>query len=150
MPRSFCQTLVTTRCQKWELASRRFWRCGGRITSKVDPERRNNAECVQGYLAHKKTPTHLGPHKHPGHRPAEEYWGVAFSYGRGTPVARNHLAKHCGLNFSRLRWHGHRTTGHAKHVSTTSSQSVVSACSHTTGVPRPYANANPPSPSLGP
>ena len=31
---------------------------------------------VQGYLAHKKTPTLLGPPLDPGHRPTVGSWGV--------------------------------------------------------------------------
>jgi len=41
---------------------------------------------VQGYLAHKKTPTPLGPLQGPGHGPTVESQGAAVSYERGTPV----------------------------------------------------------------
>ena len=43
---------------------------------------------VQGYLAHKKSPTPLGPPKDPAHMPTVGSYGVAFSYQRGTPVGR--------------------------------------------------------------
>ena len=43
--------------------------------------RKKNSACVQGYLAHKKTPTPLGPPQEPGHKPTERY--------RGTSLIRN-------------------------------------------------------------
>ena len=45
-----------------------------------------NTADVQGCLANKKTPTPLGHSQAPRHRPSAGSWGVAFSYGRGTPV----------------------------------------------------------------
>ena len=42
---------------------------------------------VQGYLAHQKTPTPLGPPQDHGHRPTVGTLGGAFSYLRGTPVS---------------------------------------------------------------
>ena len=41
---------------------------------------------VQGYLAHKKTPTPLGTAQGHRHRPTVGFYGEAFSYERGTPV----------------------------------------------------------------
>ena len=41
---------------------------------------------LQGYLAHKKTPTPPGPPKDPRHRPTVGSEGGAFPYERGTPV----------------------------------------------------------------
>ena len=41
---------------------------------------------VQGYFAHKKTSTPLGPPEDPRHRPAVGSEREAFTYGRGTPV----------------------------------------------------------------
>ena len=38
------------------------------------------------YLAHKKTPTPLGPPQDPRHRPKVVSYGGALSYERGTPV----------------------------------------------------------------
>ena len=42
--------------------------------------------CLQGYLAHKKMPTLLGPPLDPRHRSTVGSQGGAFSYERGTPV----------------------------------------------------------------
>jgi len=43
--------------------------------------------CVlQGYFAHKKTPTPLGPLYGPEHGPTVGSWGAAVSYERSTPV----------------------------------------------------------------
>jgi len=47
---------------------------------------RRGAGCIQGYLAHKKTPTPLGPPQDPRHRPTVGSYGVAVSYTRGSPV----------------------------------------------------------------
>ena len=44
---------------------------------------------VQGYLAHKKKPTPLGPSYDPRHGPAARSQGGVFSYERGTPVLRS-------------------------------------------------------------
>ena len=46
------------------------------------------AECqtIQGYLAHKKTPTPLGPPQDPMHSPTVGSCGGAVSYERGTTV----------------------------------------------------------------
>ena len=41
---------------------------------------------IQGYLAHKKTPTPLGPPYDPRHGPTVGSYGVAVSCERGTPV----------------------------------------------------------------
>ena len=41
---------------------------------------------LQGYLAHKKMPTPLGPPTDPRHRPTVGSYGGAFSDARGTPV----------------------------------------------------------------
>ena len=41
---------------------------------------------LQGYLAHKKAPTSLGPPEEPRHGSFEGSYGVAVSYERGTPV----------------------------------------------------------------
>jgi len=46
------------------------------------------ADSLQGYLAHKKTPTPLGPPYDPRHRPTVGSSGGAFSYERGTPVRK--------------------------------------------------------------
>ena len=43
---------------------------------------------VQGYLAHKKTPTALGPPLDPRHRATVRLYREAFSYERGTLVAK--------------------------------------------------------------
>ena len=45
------------------------------------PEKR-----LQGYLAHKKATTPLGPPQDPRHSPSVGSEGVAVSYERGTPV----------------------------------------------------------------
>ena len=50
-------------------------------------------EGVQGYLAHTKTPTPLGPPKDPRHRPTVGSSGGAVSYRRGNPVG----FRVCGL-----------------------------------------------------
>ena len=42
---------------------------------------------LQGYLAHDKTPTPLGPSYGPRHGPTIGSRGGAVSYGRGTPIA---------------------------------------------------------------
>ena len=42
---------------------------------------------LQGYLAHKKTPTPLGQPYGPGRIPTVGSWGGAFSYERGTRVS---------------------------------------------------------------
>ena len=44
------------------------------------------ASGLQGYLAHKETPTPLGPPKEARHGLAEVSYGVSVSYERGTPV----------------------------------------------------------------
>ena len=41
---------------------------------------------VQGYLAHKKTPSPLGPSYYPKHRPTVGSLGDAFSIERESPV----------------------------------------------------------------
>ena len=41
---------------------------------------------AQGYLAHEKTPTPLGPPEDCRHMPTEGSWGGAIPYERGTPV----------------------------------------------------------------
>ena len=41
---------------------------------------------IQGYLAHKKPPPHLGPPKEPRHGPTVGSYGETVSYERGTPV----------------------------------------------------------------
>ena len=46
----------------------------------------NSFTRVHGYLAHKKTPTPLGPPQDPRHGPTVESYGVAVSYKRGTPA----------------------------------------------------------------
>ena len=46
---------------------------------------------LQGYLAHKKTPTPLGPPEDPGPRPAVGSQSVTVSYERGTSVMDPHL-----------------------------------------------------------
>jgi len=45
-----------------------------------------SCDSVQGYLAHKKTPTRLGPPQEPRHGPTVGSYAVAVSYERGTPV----------------------------------------------------------------
>ena len=54
-------------------------------------ERRNATavERIQGHLAHKTTPTPLGPPYDPGHGPTVGSYGAAVSYERGTPVWRS-------------------------------------------------------------
>ena len=41
---------------------------------------------LQGYLAHRKTPTPLGPPWDPRHRPTVGSWAEEVSYERGTPA----------------------------------------------------------------
>ena len=47
---------------------------------------RTTWRAVQGYLAHKKPPSPLGPPYEPKHGPTVGSYGVAVSYERGTPV----------------------------------------------------------------
>jgi len=44
---------------------------------------------VQGYLAHKKTPTPLGPPQDPRHRPTVGSQGGALSYERGARIKQH-------------------------------------------------------------
>ena len=46
----------------------------------------NDSRTLQGYLAHKKTPTPLGPPWDPRHGATIGFYEKAFSYERGTPV----------------------------------------------------------------
>ena len=46
---------------------------------------------VQGYLAHKNTPTPVGPPEGPRHMTSVGSYGAAVSYERGTPVERMRL-----------------------------------------------------------
>ena len=57
------------------------WMC--RVRSTADPE---TLKEVQGYLAHVKTLTPLGPPSDPRHRPTVGSKGDAFSHERGTPA----------------------------------------------------------------
>ena len=53
-----------------------------RVPDKVVP----TPYTLQGYLAHKKTPTPLGQPHDPRHSPNVGSWEGAVSYERGTPV----------------------------------------------------------------
>ena len=44
---------------------------------------------IQGYLAHKKTPTPLGPPQDPRHRPTLGSYGGAFSCAVGALIAQD-------------------------------------------------------------
>ena len=63
---------------------------------------RGLAQSLQGYLAHKKAPTPLGPPWDPRPSPTAGSWGGAVSYERGTPVSQGPLCPKAGLS------HAHR------------------------------------------
>ena len=57
---------------------------------------RSLSRARQGYLAHKKTPTPLGPPYDPRHRPTVGSHGGAVSYERGTPASLSLLDSEAG------------------------------------------------------
>ena len=62
--------------------------CRGSSNVEDSRPRMREEESLQGYLAHKKMPTPLGPPYDPRHRPTVGSLGWRFSYERGTPVGR--------------------------------------------------------------
>ena len=67
---------------------------------------RINFVIIRGFLAHKKTPTPLGPPQGPNHSPTVGTYRAAVCYEQGTPV-------HCQLEWFDIKSTPHES-GHSR------------------------------------